>query len=148
MGGSACAGRAQSAQILLTSWNRPQTSSVDSQQACESFARVRSAKKVSGISLTLGGRQRMRSQGHRLPKLYWLARIGPKKVFQTRKKPASHLRALHRQKRIVGIFVNPRWKVARVQAGPQKAKILLTCLNRPPKKFCRLTATLRVICAR
>ena len=84
--------RPQCAKILLACSNRPKKNSADSQQNCQSFARIRSAKK-SRISSTLGERQRMRSQCYRAQKFYWLAPIGPKKGLQTRSKPSSHFRA-------------------------------------------------------
>ena len=59
-------------------------------------------------------------------KLYWVARIGPKKVLQTPSKPASYLHALDLQKSVRN-FVNPRWEGALVQAETQSAKILLAC---------------------
>ena len=99
----------QIAQILLACSNRPQKSSADSEQACQSFARVRSEKKSVGNIVNPRWEAAHAQAGPRVPKSYWLLRIGPKRVLQTRNKPASHLRALDRQKKIsVGNFVNPK----------------------------------------
>ena len=79
------------------------------------------------------GRERMRRQGPRKRKFYCLARIGPKKVLQTRSKPASHLHALDRQKKVSGISSTLRGRKRMRRQGPRVRKFY--CLARiGPKK--------------
>ena len=62
-------------------------------------ARQMGEKERSVFWSTLGGSERMRREGPRVPKVHWLARIGPKKVVRTRSEPSSHLRASDGQKK-------------------------------------------------
>ena len=148
VGGSAYAGRAPKCQNFAGFLESAQSCSADSQQACESFARVRSARKrVLGFLSTLSRRERMRKQSPKMSKFYWLVRIGPDlfcslpaslRVICTRyigqKKVSEFLSTLERSQRVhrQGPKVSKFYQLARIG----------------PNLFCRLPASLRVIWVR